>query len=315
MVQKHCCRLGADVAFAKVREHLREMLGVVIAAETVRTLVERHASAMTAFQSKDEATARAFQAAKGEVEFAVDAGKVNTREDGWRDLKMAVVSKREAGEPQSPSQWADDRLPAPTVSVAFAMIAATKVFRKTWRPRLTQLGVARPSSVQALGDGAPWIWKSVGRVLTGCTETLDIFHANQHVSQCADAIFGEGTADAKRAFERGRRLLLTDGWKGVCQWAEELRAIDDPDVSERCQKSTDKLRKYFTPHKERLNYRALLEQGRAIGSGVVEGQAKTLGLRLKARGARWRRKHVRPMASLICVRNSIQWNAYWRLAA
>jgi hypothetical protein len=38
---------------------------------------------------------------------------------------------------------------------------------------------------------------------------------------------------------------------------------------------------YFVPHKGRLNYCELLEQGRAIGSSAVEGQAKTLGLRLE----------------------------------
>jgi hypothetical protein len=46
-------------------------------------------------------------------------------------------------------------------------------------------------------------------------------------------------------------------------------------------------------------------------SASVEGKAKTLGLRLKARGARWKRVNVRPMASLVCVRPSQQWNAYW----
>ena len=56
----------------------------------------------------------------------------------------------------------------------------------------------------------------------------------------------------------------------------------------------------------RLNYRDLLARGRAIGSGAVEGQAKTLGLRLKARGARWRLANLRPMASLVCVRNPVQ---------
>jgi hypothetical protein len=32
---------------------------------------------------------------------------------------------------------------------------------------------------------------------------------------------------------------------------------------------------------------------------------------LKARGARWKLANVRPMASLVCVRRSLQWNAYW----
>ena len=74
-------------------------------------------------------------------------------------------------------------------------------------------------------------------------------------------------------------------------------------------------RGYFGKHAGRLNYAERLEAGRAIGSGQVEGKAKTLGLRLKARGARWRSRNVLPMASLVCVRHSSQWDAYWAVAA
>jgi hypothetical protein len=314
VVQKHACRLAADVSFAKASEHLREMLAVRLAPETVRTLVEAHGRAMAAFQPKDEATGRAFRAAAGEVEFAVDAGKVNTREQGWKDLKIAVISKRAAGDPATPDQWQDDRLPAATIVVAFAMVAAAKVFRKTWAPSLRRLGVTAYAAVHALGDGAGWIWKSVTRVLTGCAQTLDIYHAGEHLSRCARAVFGEGTGAATAAFERGRGLLLADGWAGVCAWVGELLAVDDLGERERRRTATDRVLTYFAKHTERLNYRERLASGRAIGSGAVEGQAKTLGLRLKARGARWRKKNVRPMASLVCVRHSVQWQAYWAVA-
>ncbi len=315
VVQKHCCRLAADVSFEKASEHLREMLDVRIAAETVRTLVRSHGKAMAAFQPQDEATGQAFRQASGAVEFAVDAGKVNTREEGWKDLKIAVISKREPGEPATPDQWQDDRLPAATVVVAFAMIAASKVFRRTWRASLRRLGVTAFATVHALGDGAGWIWKSVDRVLTGCTQTLDIYHASERLSRCAQAIFGEATAEATAVFERGRDRLVKDGWAGVCAWVAELLAVEDVPERERRRRATDKLVGYFAKHTTRLNYRERLASGRAIGSGVVEGQAKTLGLRLKARGARWRKANVRPMASLICVRHSVQWEAYWSLAA
>ncbi|MGL4463509.1 MAG: hypothetical protein ACRC1K_15265 [Planctomycetia bacterium] len=65
----------------------------------------------------------------------------------------------------------------------------------------------------------------------------------------------------------------------------------------------------------RLNDQERLASGRAIGSGVVEGWTKTLGLRLKARGARWNPSNVRPMAILVCVPHSVQSEAYWALAA
>jgi len=315
IVQQHLCRLAADVSFAKTSEHLRAMLAVRIAPETVRTLVASHGKAMAAFQPKDEATGQAFRAAPGEVEFAVDAGKVNTREEGWKDLKIAVLAKRVAGAPATPSEWQNDRLPAATIVVAFAMIATARVFRRTWQAPLRRLGVHSFAAVHALGDGASWIWKAVNRALTGCTQTLDIYHASQRVSQCAQAIFGEHTAAATEAFERGRELLVQDGWSGICAWVAELRGVDDPTEQERRRPATEALLSYFAPHMGRLNYRERLANGRAIGSGMVEGQAKTLGLRLKCRGARWRRKNVRPMASLVCVRNSPQWEPYWVLAA
>jgi hypothetical protein len=314
-VHKHCCRLAADLSFAKASEHLQAMLDVRLVPETVRTLVESHGKAMAAFQPKDEQTAQAFRQAKGEVEFAVDAGKVNTREEGWKDLKIAVVCKREAGQPATPEQWQEERLPAPTIVVAFAMIATAKVFRRCWRTPLRRLGVTAWATLHALGDGAGWIWKSIHRVLTGCTQTLDIYHANQKLSKCAKAIFGEGTAAATAAFDRGRVLLVSDGWSGVCKWGGELLEVEDDKERERRRRTTEKLVGYFVKHVGRLNYRERLASGRAIGSGIVEGQAKTLGLRLKCRGARWQYVNVRPMASLVCVRNSVQWEAYWAQAA
>lgn len=314
VVQKHCCRLAADASFAKTSEHLREMLDVRVAPETVRLLVETHGKAMTRFQPTDEATAQTFREAKGEVEFAVDAGKVNTREDGWKDLKIAVISKREAGAPTTPDQWQEDRLPAATATMAFARIAPSKLFRKSWPGLLRHLGVSSFAEVYALGDGADWIWNSLNRALTGCSQTLDIYHANQRLSKCAQAIFGEGSAAATAAFTRGRDLLVSDGWAGVCAWVAEMLSLDDVAEQERRRPITEKLVGYFSKHTQRLNYRERLASGRAIGSGVVEGQAKTLGLRLKCRGARWNRRNVRPMASLVCVRNSVQWEAYWTLA-
>jgi hypothetical protein len=316
VVQRHACRLAADVSFAKTSEHLRTMLGLRLAPETVRTLAESRGRAMAAFQPRDEATAQAFRAAPGAVEFAVDAGKVNTREQGWKDLKLAVISKRQAGEPATPEQWQEDgRLPAATVAVAFARIATSKVFRRTWPAPLRRLGVTAFAELHALGDGAGWIWKSVNRVLTGCTQTLDIYHASERLSRCAQAIFGEGTAATATAFEHARGRLLSAGWPGVCGWVAELLAVEDAAERERRRRWTDALVGYFSKHVGRLNYRERLASGRAIGSGAVEGQAKTLGLRLKSRGARWRKANVRPMASLVCVRNSMQWDAYWAQAA
>jgi hypothetical protein len=314
-VQKHCCRLGAETSFASTSEHLHEMLGVEVCPETVRQMVEGHGKAMATFQARDTVSARAFAQAEGEVEFAVDAGKVNTREEGWKDLKIAVISKRNAGESASPDQWQGQRLPATSIVQAFAMIATAKEFSKRWRPRLRALGVTHLGSVHALGDGAPWIWRWVERCLTGCRQTLDFYHACQHLHDCAERIFGEGTSETQAAYEQGRSLLAQKGWSGLCEWVNALLLIDNEKKRERRRRVTERLLNYFVPHLNRLNYAECLRTGRVIGSGLVEGEAKTLGLRLKRRGARWTKVNVQPMASLVCVRHTAQWNAYWTMAA
>jgi hypothetical protein len=314
-VQKHCCRLAAETSFALTSKLMHELLGTDLCPETVRTLVERHGTGMARFQAEDTASEQAFQKAAGEVEFTTDAGKVNTREEGWKDLKIAVISKRKAGEPTTPEGWKSQRLPAATMVLAFAMIAPAKEFRKSWRPRLRRLGVTCLASVHALADGASWIWKAVQRSLTGCMQTLDFFHACQHLHQCAERIFGEGTSEARAAYEQGRGLLVRQGWAGVCQWVSTLLGDTGDAERERRQRGTERLIGYFAKHTHRLNYAERLQTGRAIGSGQVEGEAKTLGLRLKRRGARWKKGNVQPMASLVCVRHTSQWEAYWALAA
>jgi len=315
IVQKHCCRLAAETSFASTSEHIHEMLGVELCPETVRTMVEGHAKEMARFQAEDTASEELFQKAAGEVEFTTDAGKVNTREEGWKDLKIAVISKREAGEPTTPDHWKKQRLPAATIVLAFAMITTASTFRKTWHGRLRRLGVTCWAKVHVLADGASWIWKAVQRSLTGCMQTLDFYHGCQHLNRCAQSIFGEATSEAKAAYKHARGLLIRQGWTGVCQWVNELLEVTDETERERRRPATERLIGYFSKHMNRLHYAERLQAGQAIGSGQVEGEAKTLGLRLKRRGTRWKMGNVKPMASLVCVRHTIQWDAYWTLAA
>ena len=64
------------------------------------------------------------------VAVAVDAGTVCTREDGGRDLKIAVISKQVAGEPATPDEWHERFRPVAGEVPAFALIDAAKRFRQ-----------------------------------------------------------------------------------------------------------------------------------------------------------------------------------------
>jgi hypothetical protein len=198
-LQRQACRLAADLSFDRTREHLRELLGVSPAAETLRVYCERQAGCVARWQGHERASAAAFGQAQGGWEFAVDAGKVNTREDGWRDLKIAVAQKRPAAEPATPAEWESRDLPEATARVMWADIATARRFRRSWWARLRRLGLPAMARLHVLGDGASWIWKAAGRALTGCRQTLDIDHASQHIAAAGKRLFGEGTAQATRS--------------------------------------------------------------------------------------------------------------------
>jgi hypothetical protein len=308
MVQEQLCRLGADVSFAKAREHLQGFWKVTLSSEVIRGICHEHGRRMSAWQGEDEVTPRRFAEASGAVEFTVDAGKVNTCEEGWKELKIAAFQKRPAAAYATPDEWQTRNLPEATTCVAFAALQKSKTFRTSWRRWSRRLGVGQPAELHVLADGAGWIWKAVERVFTGSQQTLDIYHACQHLAQAGETLYGEGSSEAADFLERGRSLLLHSGWPGVTQvMGEELQKEDTPAR----RAALEKLATYFSKHVGRVAYRERLAAGQAIGSGAIEGWAKTLGLRLKARGARWKKVNVRRIATLGCVRNSSQWSNYW----
>jgi hypothetical protein len=311
-LQEQACRLAADVSFAKTGEHLSALLGVDLATETIRTYCERNAAGIMRWQATETDSADTFKNAPGQWEFAVDAGKVNTREKGWRDLKIVVVQKRPAGEPATAEEWQSRKLPAATARVMWADIATSKRFRRNWHSRLKRVGLDAMANLHVLGDGASWIWISADRALTGCQQTLDIYHACEHIAKAGKLLHGEGTPAATAFLERGRSLLLSEGWNGICRLIGEEYAREN---TPQCRKVLEPLTQYFVAHMTRLDYSERLATGKAIGSGVVEGAAKTMGLRLKARGARWRHKNARVMAALVASRNTHQWVAFWQSAA
>ncbi|MCS7046086.1 MAG: hypothetical protein NZO58_06995 [Gemmataceae bacterium] len=123
---------------------------------------------------------------------------------------------------------------------------------------------------------------------------------------------GADGAEARAFLERGRAALLEGDWSGLCQLVNAEYAQGD---TEPRRAALEKLVGYVAKHKSRLAYRQRLAVGQTIGSGSVEGWAKTLGLRLKARGARWRHKNVAGMSALFCVRSGSQWPACWSRAS
>lgn len=309
-LRRLACLASSDRAFAASAEYLHEFCGITVSAETLRLQCEQQGQQMAAWQPQSTNVAEQFTQAVGELEFQMDAGKANTLE-GWRDVKLAAFVKRPLGQPATLAEWHTRELPAPTARTMFAAIEPIEEFQKRLRPQAARLGIIDPAAVHALGDGAEWIWNAVDSNFPHCRQTLDIYHGNENVAKASKGLYGEGTPEAKASFERGRGELLANGWTGICNHvAAELLSGDTPERRGFLEDMTQ----YFAKHVGRLDYQKHLAEGRPIGSGLVEGSVKTVGLRIKARGARWCVGNVDKIAGLCCLRHSTFWDAYWRSA-
>jgi hypothetical protein len=309
-VLRLACRLSGDGSFEIAAERLDELCGIQVSAETLRRHCSAAGSAMAQWIRTQPSAVAPFAEAKGEVEVQTDAGKVNTT-TGWRDLKVLAFTKRPLGKPATPEEWDTRTLPKPTARMVFSDIEEIETFRQDWRLWADRLGIGSGRAVTTLGDGAEWIWNAADAQLPGCRQVLDVYHALEHVGTAAKQLYGEGTEAATKSFESGKAKLLADGWTGISRYiGEEFSQGDTPAR----RAALEELIGYMKNHVGRMCYRSRLAEGRSIGSGLIEGQVKTLGLRLKARGARWIERNAENMATLVGLSHSTLWDTYWTLA-
>jgi len=137
-------------------------------------------------------------------------------------------------------------------------------------------------------------------------------HALEHLSGIGKLFYGESTEASKRWYASAKRELLE---KGHALLAKRLAGLEGEVRTDRQREVLRRLRGYFLEHSERLCYRERLEEGRAIGSGQVEGACKSMiGRRLKQTGARWKVRHLNRMTTLCALRYGNAWNHYWKTA-
>lgn len=264
---------------------------------------------MAAWMDETPAATGGFQAAAGDAEFETDGTMVNTL-DGWKEAKIGIFAKRPRGESVEADRWADRKLPAPSARFAFARIAECSDFAAGWATTARRLGLDPGNgSITVLGDGAGWIWNRAAEQFPRSPQVLDIFHNLKYVSDGANALFGEGTPDARTHADRGRHLLLSDGYAGIETWVGEMLGAE-PKGGDGA--SLAGVLNYLKGHADRMNYAVRLNRGQSIGTGMVEGAAKNLiGRRLKANAARWRRENVGRIAGLCSALYSDCWETFW----
>jgi hypothetical protein len=254
---------------------------------------------------------QAFGRAVGEPEFYSDGLKINTT-DGWREMRLNLLQKRERASAATPGQWKDRVLPEASVRLASCAVADSRLTGAMWKRWSEQMGLEDSRELSVLADGAPWIWEQAHlRLSPGAQWCVDIYHVSEHIHACAKTMFGEGQAARSWAEQRLDELIQQAGPGFIAQLDQRIRSCaDDEQVA-----AMKSLRTYLWGNRDRMWYAQRLAEGKPIGSGAIEGACKKIGVRLKLNSARWRVRRAERFGALLCLVYTNQLQTYWQLRA
>lgn len=154
-----------------------------------------------------------------------------------------------------------------------------------------------------LGDGALWIWNLSDELFPGATQIVDLYHAKEHLSEVAKAIYGAGS-DLADPWARQRHDDLDDG--KLRSVVAALRSHAEGNEEAR------KCMVYVIRNRRRMRYPRFRAQELCVSSGVVEAGCKlTVGTRLKRTGMHWTIAGANAITALRCCLLSGRFEDFW----
>ncbi|MFN2240360.1 MAG: ISKra4 family transposase [Thermoanaerobaculia bacterium] len=326
--QKVCHAAIVGRSFDDGQELLRVQAGLSISAKHVRTIaeaegrrvIEQRDIQLCAFE--EHRFVPQSQEAPELCVVTCDGGRVQTRQpvkgERWKEDKIGVVY---------------DAIPQPLAQVTSEKYEGAKALTKTyvatmepwerlgWMLRLQAelRGYEKSKAKIFLADGAPTLRELKNFHFPEATFILDWPHAAGHLMECAKAIFGEGTVEAYRWYDKHTDLLWEGDVQSVIAELEEqsqtlgLPTKNDTDCSARrvlYRNATS----YFPNNRDAMDYPTFRAKGWPIASGVAEGAVKQFALRIKGSEKFWHLQGAEEILTLCALYHSEDgaWQRHWK---
>ncbi len=223
-----------------------------------------------------------------------------------REVKVGTVfTHRKPAEP--------DQRPARDYgsTTYWAAIVSADDFGPLLRQEAIRRGLGSAQTVVFLGDGAVWVWKLARLNFPGAICILDYYHACEHLNLLSVALYGEGTALAKRRYRLWKKWLLKDKVADIITQAKgDLPQETGPRKLAKVQIG------YLERNRSKMLYQTFRTAGYFIGSGVVEAGCKVVvGQRLKQSGMLWSRTGAEHLLAVRCALLSGWFEDFWKAYA
>lgn len=203
---------------------------------------------------------------------SMDGGMVNIHGEGWKELKVALVGTVIADVPAASGEAGAVHTTAAQYGAVLGDVAA---FTPVLLDLARRTGFTQAQQSCLTADGALWIWNLADTYFPDSAQILDYYHARQHLSSAAQALFPDRPWRAD-TWLHAHTDDLFDG--ALTPIIAELTQADLPDCAA-----------YFHSHLARMQYARFQQQGFPIGSGSVESEVKQFKHRLDGPGMYWSR--------------------------
>ncbi len=161
-------------------------------------------------------------------------------------------------------------------------------------------------------DGHPALEKYIrgNALFKECDVLIDFYHAMEHLSLAAEAIFGKSSEAGSKWYQKWRELLLHEE-NSVRRLYRSMKYYGTSLPSAR-REDLRKEMNYFKKRKARMNYAYYRKQGLPIASGPVEAACKSIvKARLCRSGMRWSRTGGQNILNLRTYVKSGRWDSFW----
>ncbi len=130
---------------------------------------------------------------------SLDGGMINIRGEGWREMKIGAMFDIELQRERNPQTGQLDEM-AHGVNLHYTAVLGSK---DSFTPALWALAVQHelPTAKEraVIGDGAAWVWNVAEDVCPDGRQMVDWFHAVQHLSEAAAALYPDEKDSTKRS--------------------------------------------------------------------------------------------------------------------
>lgn len=215
---------------------------------------------------------------------SLDGGMVNIRGEGWKEFKVGTIFEVEQRWERDPKTGELRQVPHGMGMVYTAVLGSVSEFAPAFWQIAVEHHIPQTDDTSVTADGAEWIWNLTMDLFPDSLQIVDWFHACQHLSQAASALFPADPERAKRWYAHRQNDLFHGAAASI---ALELECADLSDHA-----------RYFRTHQRRMQYQEFREDGYPIGSGTIESGIKQFKSRLTGAGMRWSRPAARQMLLL-----------------